>query len=309
MRKVCFILFFFTFQSSATLYSQNLKLFDLKYIVREQGDTIAFVSMTDVYSYSDHPDSLVTPDLGDFKIEDATRFEYIPIDNSRRKWILERMGLKDSDRLFMYNYAMDKLIKLRVEDLELAASLTIYGADWPYVQNDYLIGFEIDMKYTRDFGSNYTQTIIYFGVKNPFITGGLVNIAWKEINKDQFPENMVGQHDTRYLSRNEYTIGKVFLYQNAHRNIYLQELVSEEEVFAKRLLITDKNSRSKRFETIYYSDESASFADETDQWTGRLFKSRPEVIFGFQWHSFGCPVINFIDEEKNFIVINCDNRH
>lgn len=45
------------------------------------------------------------------------------------------------------------------------------------------------------------------------------------------------------------------------------------------------------------------------QWTGEIFKDRPPVIFGFLFHSSGCPSIDFIEQSENSVRINCDNRH
>ncbi|MCA1751402.1 MAG: hypothetical protein LC670_06345, partial [Flavobacteriales bacterium] len=65
----------------------------------------------------------------------------------------------------------------------------------------------------------------------------------------------------------------------------------------------------RMFQTTYYSGESRSFAPLDNQWTGKLFKNQPQVIFGFSYHSFGCPRITFLHPDKEKININCDNRH
>ena len=46
-----------------------------------------------------------------------------------------------------------------------------------------------------------------------------------------------------------------------------------------------------------------------NQWTGKLFKNKENVIFGFQYHSFSCPYITVLSKKPAQIEINCDNRH
>ncbi len=46
-----------------------------------------------------------------------------------------------------------------------------------------------------------------------------------------------------------------------------------------------------------------------NQWTGKLFKDYPPVLFGFVWQSFGCDNIDIIQLPLTTIPILCDNRH
>jgi hypothetical protein len=46
-----------------------------------------------------------------------------------------------------------------------------------------------------------------------------------------------------------------------------------------------------------------------NQWTGKLFKYKAPVIFGFNGESFGCPHISFLDFSEQSIYKNCDCRH
>jgi hypothetical protein len=58
-----------------------------------------------------------------------------------------------------------------------------------------------------------------------------------------------------------------------------------------------------------------NFADEGHtpyQWTGRLFKEKPMVLFGFDYNHFFCPYMFVLSKAKNaigMIVINCEDRY
>ncbi len=45
-----------------------------------------------------------------------------------------------------------------------------------------------------------------------------------------------------------------------------------------------------------------------EQWTGKLFKNKPLVVFGFEWSPY-CPAITFLSQTEKSIWINCDSRH
>ena len=57
------------------------------------------------------------------------------------------------------------------------------------------------------------------------------------------------------------------------------------------------------------NDVNESYSDTYTQWTGKLFKNNPPVVFGLLGHSFGCPSIYFLEEGMEPVGILCDNRH
>jgi len=74
----------------------------------------------------------------------------------------------------------------------------------------------------------------------------------------------------------------------------------------------------KIYDFVLYPSEGGSFAPivkkgdkEKDyhQFTGKIFKDKPPVIFGFMYVSFGCPGVHVLDKKIKRIRILCDNRH
>ncbi|OOV49996.1 hypothetical protein B1J94_03585 [Leptospira kirschneri serovar Grippotyphosa] len=67
------------------------------------------------------------------------------------------------------------------------------------------------------------------------------------------------------------------------------------------------------FETFYSLHTGSTFVDLDSvrwrrQWTGKMFKNRPPVIFGFFYEDYKCEVIDFLKLPKSGILISCDNR-
>lgn len=89
----------------------------------------------------------------------------------------------------------------------------------------------------------------------------------------------------------------------------IQDVQRQNYVCAKHSFIINSTTNRKIFETIYHSGEGSDFNALNSQFTGKLFKDKPEVIFGFNYHSFGCSSIPFIDKKEESIEIKCDNRH
>jgi hypothetical protein len=69
------------------------------------------------------------------------------------------------------------------------------------------------------------------------------------------------------------------------------------------------NSEGASVAPLNFGISNPNYADLKGQWMGKLFKNKPEVIFGFEWVSFGCPGIIYINSRDKYIQINCDNRH
>ena len=134
-------------------------------------------------------------------------------------------------------------------------------------------------------------------------TNKLENITWKLIDKEEFPISMLDENE------DEFERADTYKYEGKEQTLYLQDLHKDEYIWAKQLLVIDKKSNLKTFETIFYAAEESEFQPMEAHYTGQLFKNQTEVIFGINYHSFGCPSITFIDSKKEPILINCDNRH
>ena len=98
----------------------------------------------------------------------------------------------------------------------------------------------------------------------------------------------------------------------------MQDYVDNRKLlFARRLLVVDSKTKEIIIDKLYSSSEGTSPTplnyeegdDVVNQWTGKLFKNKPQVIFGFLYESFGCPGISIIDKSNEEIYLQCDNRH
>ncbi len=114
------------------------------------------------------------------------------------------------------------------------------------------------------------------------------------------------------------SMGNTYLYKTNHFLYFLQDYLDDRNVACyRRLLIVDSKTKDIIIEKFFGRGEGTSpsdlnYADEyetVNQWTGKLFKDKPPVVFGFEYISFGCPAISIIDKSNEDIYINCDNRH
>ena len=228
-----------------------------------------------------------------------------------RDQFLQKTKISETDNLYFYDYAIDKLILLKVSDLNVVAVPDIYISknDWPFSQHDYMIGFEINKKSLLGFVPYYSNTLVSIGQKNPFITGHLTRIKWDSIDSTSFPSEAILDKTTRYFKENEYKIGQCYSSKSNNLDYYVQDLVNDKWLFAKRLIVLGTKSKELVYETMYYSSEGSSFASPDNQWTGLLFKNMPAVIFGFTWQSFSCQAFDVLAPEATSIPINCDCRH
>ncbi len=289
--------------------AQDLKVFDLTYYEKDSIQSIAFISLSDIYPLSEHQDSLAIPDLTDKNEEEANQFEYFKLSARYRQQFLNQTKISETDKVFIYSYSKNKLISFPVSNLNVIACLNIYGAEWPYSQFDFMIGFEIDKRYLTDYEKYYVNTFVCIGKKSPFVMNQLSPIVWQKIDSKEFPSKEPISYDTSYAGKS--LPGDTYKYEKDGLLYYVQELVriSDNWTSVKRLLVINTKTKKTICEKNYYSGESASFAPLDNQWTGMLFKNKPPVIFGFHYVSFGCPSITFINSTEKDIYINCDNRH
>jgi hypothetical protein len=316
MKFRLYILLLFILILTFKLNAQELKIFELMYYEKDSTQSLAFISLSDVYDLSVHPDSLAIPDLSEIGIEDSKKFEYIKLDEKYRKRFLSKTKISETDIVFIYDYSHDVLMSFTVKNLNIVACLNVYGADWPYSQEDYMIGFEINKKYLTGFGKYPSNTLVYVGKENPFVQGQVKHVVWKKIESKNFPVSAISSEDTtelnKYLIKGRYVTGNAYKYEKDGLQYFIQDILrlTDDWIFAKRLIVIDLKTKETVFKKNYFDSEGESFAPLDNQWTGKLFKNKPSVIFGFMWISFGCPGITFLDSaKKEDIYINCDNRH
>lgn len=282
------------------------------YSIFGEKDTIAQISLSDNYQLSDHKDSLAIPNIKNLEEKDA---KYLVLNSTYRNRMLSKMKISEKDSVYVYDYSTNIVNTFSVKSLKVVAVVSPYGADWPYSQHDYMIGFELDPKLLKGFDSYYMNTLVCIGSKNPFAMKQLKAIKWKETAIAKVPAATVNpEYNDLIKTASKKT---AYSYKSNGFEYFLQDYIKEETVLLRRLIVKEEKTNKIVCEKYYYESESGSLAQlnnnienqESGQWTGKLFKNKPEVIFGFVYVSFGCPGISFLDKNVPDVFINCDNRH
>lgn len=311
------LLFFILF--TRIVNSQELRLFNYWYI---EENNIGFISLSDIYTLSENPDSSSVPDIKELGVDQSLS---IVLEAEYRKRFFEGTGVSESDNVYIYNYAENKLKTFEAKDLQVIALLDFYASieEWPFTQYDYMIGFQIDNGQLLDFNENYYDVFVYIGKENPFISGNLKPITWERAEaKDKTLLSSVPTDNSFFTDREiaNYTVGDIYTYESEGYSYYLKNLFdSNNELFARHLIVLNSGTKQLICERLYDQWEGNGLAslniqgEENEyadyQWTGKLFKGKSPVIFGFQYFSFGCPYITIMNSEEEEVYIYCDNRH
>lgn len=290
----------------------SINLFTL--IPKDSSDVV-FVSLSDIYPVNDEKDTLILPNIEKLGKYDA---QYFTFDKNYRKRFLSKTNISETDSVFVFDYNKNKLVSFVVKNLKTAAMLNGYSSeeDWPYRSFDFMIGFEINKKYLNGFSEYFRDALVYVGKENPFSKEGLKPIVWKKIASKEYPSKPMKNED-RALLKNTVT-GNTYIFKTENYHYFLQEYLENHKViYARRLLVTDSKTKDIIIEKLYSQSEGTSPAplnyeegyDGINQWTGKLFKNKPAVVFGFEYISFGCLGISIIDKSNEEIFLQCDNRH
>lgn len=284
-------------------------------VMPKDSSDIAFISLSDIYPVGDEKDTLALPNLEKMGKQNA---QYFTFEKNYRKRFLSKTNISETDSVFIYDYAKNKLVSFSVKNLKTAALLNGYSSeeDWPYHNYDFMIGFEINKKYLKDFSEYYQDALVYVGKENPFAKEQLTPVNWKKIPAKDFPSKPLKSEDQKTLKGN--TAGNTYAFKTNSYQYFLQDYVDNRKIlFGRRLLVTDPKTKEIIIDKLYSQSEGTSPTalnyEEGDnvvnQWTGRLFKNKPQVVFGFVYESFGCPGISIIDKSNEEIYLQCDNRH
>jgi hypothetical protein len=308
------------------------RLWDLEYNIKRK---VGFITLSEDYPLSDHIDSLAIPDLSDWETE---KMEYFKLSSKYRKRFIERTKISETDTVFVYDYSTDVLRAFPVKTLNVVAYLNVYMSvdNCPCNQYDYYIGFEIGKDKLIGFGESYGHVLVNIGKENPFFRGQMKAIVWKRISSNDFPlEKANGTIIAELRSNAGLTKGLTFLYEFENFNYFIQSWTDAQyngashkmyEISKRHLLVVDKKSGEVVVEKLFENREGSlptplnfgiefehnvedDYTTFREQWTGKLFKNKPPVVFGFEWLSFSCPGITFLSKTEGEIGIRCDNRH
>ncbi len=316
--------------------AKDLKLFALRIIENKPKGSFGFISLSDVYSSGEHPDSLVFPDLQDKTFEEV---QYLKFPSKNRKLFLAKIKVSESDKVFIYDYVADVLAAFPVSSLHVTATPSVYESkeDWPFPPENFMIGFEIKAADLKPFGEYLDHTLVYIGKESPFVRGQLKPVKWEKMPVKDFPAtptdaktySAINTQLREFIFGNNFSITDkqvlttAFKYEGEGFRYFIKSfsLKREEytEVLARHLLIFKAGTQELVCErTIVQSDGirpvplnhvEYSHGNATYQWTGKLFKDQPPVIFSFESFSFGCPEITVLDKACTDVYIYCDNRH
>lgn len=284
------------------------------------GEQVAFVSLSDTHYLSEHPDSLPIPDISEKPYDSI---QYFKLTGKYRKRFLEGTNVSEDDKLFLYNYATGKQKSFTVKQLTVAACINVYSSenDMPFQPYYYEFGFGIDSVLVTEFNTDgyFENVLVYVGKESPFTGEPLDLIKWKKVDNSQFPEMKMGAETAEELKGSK--LKETYVGTIDSLDFFVQEgtkVVYEYENQVRHIVVLNNKTKEVVFERGFVESEGIGMAplnllnlDYPDelQWTGRLFKDRSPVIFGFLYHSFDCERIAFIGGEQNEFPINCDNRH
>ncbi|MDX1350627.1 MAG: hypothetical protein R3279_10290 [Putridiphycobacter sp.] len=313
MRYLSVLIFFYASISVAkapVVYSLNW------YDLSNGGKDVYFFSVSDQYTISEHPDSAAMPShyfSDHHKVQD-----YYILKGNYRQRCLNALHIDENDVAFVYDYQNDKLLRFYIRGLKLIAVLSPYstGSHYPISQYDYMIGFEIDPIYFTASQNYFSQTLITIGKTNPFTRGQMQPIVWQSIDPSYFPTEVL---DSAAVAKAIGEAAETFYFPIQDLTVYVQIKALAGETHGFHVKAVESNGHKIKFDHFYRDTEGASIAylngvnpdySGVDiQYTGQLFKDYPLVVFGFLYHSFGCPAIAFLEPSIEPLYINCDNRH
>lgn len=301
----CFILF------PIHGYTQNAFVYEMRsaYTDLTNNITTGFVSLSDNYQLSEHPDSLAVPDT---LIQYGGR--YLELTGKYRSRLLKTTSIAETDSVYIYDYTKRNMYAFPVNRLKTVAILTPYDmARGKKYQSDYMIGFEIDPKKIKSENEYLENYFASTGPINPFSNMDLHPIIWQATDSSCFP---IGQNDPKYFKLKPTDIrNNTFEYIEGDLVFYTQDIINANGSFkARHVRVINIYSQDIVFDNYYTFGEGTSLNGLNGnsfmkQWTGKLFNNQPPVLFGFTYQSFGCIQIPFITNPYSFINLFCDNRH
>lgn len=272
----------------------------------------AFVSLSDIYH-----DSLAVPPryIANQKNISFKELKYFELDAEYRRKLLKGTKIKETDTLFMYDYGLNELEKFEVKKLKAVANLTPYNSEGEQIyEGDYMLGFQIERDMMKKSATQYyNNVLVYIGNKNPFVQQKLQLPKWEEIKEKDFPKPF----SNKEFNDERYKVGNHYQFKSDTITYYVRDILIDMQITRRHFIAVGKNRKNIIAERMFSESEGSSLAplnftskdNFENQWTGYLFKGKPPVIFGFEYHSFGCPSITLLDKAYADIPINCDNRH
>lgn len=299
-----------------SLNAQQLEIYDVDLYESETKESFAFISLSDNYNVSEHPDSLTIP-------PSKNHLQVFKLEGKYREQLLYKTKIRETDNVYIYDYFKDKLATFKVSQLEVFACLNFYSSvdEGPFPDYYYMIGFKVDKKNLKGQGDDYSNSLVYIGKDNPFVKGGVKPLTWKKIATKEFPSRKMSSENEQMIHhyQNEiYSMDTAWKADADGFQFFLRDIIVDGRLYSRWLLVYHTVSNQLIMDKMFVDSEGTMQAPlnyndkeypSVNQFAGKLFKNKPPVVFGFEYISFGCPGITFLSASENDLYINCDNRH
>lgn len=264
--KLCFLILLSNLTLQLT--AQDVKIFHFEEYLPDGRKPIKMIYL---YTYQGYLENL---------IPNASQ-EMLAENSYLQSYTLEHQGITFSknDKIFVYDTLRETIKIIDINKLNIIACRLTGDNDDP-LYAIYGIGFE----WTKDFSG-----IVSIGRKNPFIKRKLHKIAWKEVEQEDFPNEEFHAIDTVFDWHcnqspwcDDYKPGKVYKYEREGLSYLIKNLGPESDAAVRFLVVVDKNNGTILFHDIDFNDEFHNLNEVPYTWTGKLFKGKPRIIFGFK---------------------------
>ena len=261
---------------------ERLAIFELN-LVDDSEPKFYFVSVLwgshiVIYDEEGYKKQSIQPIFSD--IDDGYNNYKYQLPQKYRQNFLTASGISETDNLFVYNYEYNKLYSFPISKLEIFA---IKDDCFPIDETYYHFGFELTLsQLPQNYDPNDT-TFVYIGKESPFAQQQLTLLNWQKISDKKY-DYLAQAHGLHYYLKqppfhSNYPVCGSLLIKNEKNKILRNDDHASSLLYGRLPLNgKDKDHEYKK------------------QWTGKLFKNKPLVVFGF--FSKGgkeCPVIDFID--------------
>lgn len=306
---------FFTFLS-VNIFAQKNELFSIQQMEYMPSEKVYFVSLSEFYPLSDHPDSSAIPDISEWEMTDANT---IILDSIYRERFLSRITIAPIGNLIIFDYVNGISATFPVNTLRVIACLNIYAGseDWPYSQYEYMIGFELQAASLANFNNFFERSFVYIGIDDPFLHEPLKPIVWEHEHKSNFPKNSLTKDQKKMIQN--HSKDQLYSFEDSGYRYMIQDYLFDGNLNARHLVIQDSRSKKIVCNRMFMNSEGSMIAPVTltqpdstiqvYQWTGELLIGKPPIVFGFMFEAFSCPNFIFLNPDLEDMYIRCDNRH
>lgn len=300
-------------------YREDIRIYSLTTVDYIKGEPeFDFISLSDdLYLYNDKNQESI------FLIPSGERNNYEKeqylLTGSYRAKLLELIGISEDDTVFIYDYIKNDLKSFPISWLNTFAVVnTYYHGYEPYKLAAYMFGFKLE----TNLFENYSTAIVYIGKENPFAQQPLTPLFWHKINKKEFPVLESDDEITSLMpvwDPEKLLKGDNYMAEADGLRFFIQNYQnpSNNETYIRHLIILDANSNILTNVVHGYGEggmllplTTSADDEEIYQWTGKILKNEPSVIFDFSSEAFSCrPLFQFIHPQHQFFVPRCDCRH